>query len=180
MKSIVVIAGMLFAGAAAAQTAHQPYAGEQRRAVKSLSERDTADLLEARGMGLAKAAELNGYPGPMHVLEHAGALQLSEAQRAAMVAIRGRMAAAARALGAEIVARETELDAAFAGGTVDSATMQAKTGEIAALSGRLRAVHLAAHLETRPLLSAVQLAQYRKLRGYDDAGPEQPRPHRHH
>ena len=34
------------------------------------------------GMGLALAAELNGYPGPAHVIELAKSLGLSEPQRA--------------------------------------------------------------------------------------------------
>src|SRR6266540_3233648 len=45
----------------AAQTS--PYAGQQTREIKSLSAQDIDDLLNARGMALAKAAELNGYPG---------------------------------------------------------------------------------------------------------------------
>ena len=46
-----------------------PYTGEEQRAIKALSEEEIKDLLEARGMGLAKAAELNSYPGPLHVLQ---------------------------------------------------------------------------------------------------------------
>ncbi len=49
--------------AAWAQT-HQPYAGLQARPVKALSDQQIADLKAGRGMGLALAAELNGYPGP--------------------------------------------------------------------------------------------------------------------
>ena len=36
-----------------------------------------ADLRAGRGMGLALAAELNGYPGPAHVLELADKLDLA-------------------------------------------------------------------------------------------------------
>src|SRR5690606_22844036 len=59
----------------------QPYAGFETRTVKSLSEREIGDLKAGRGMGLALAAELNGYPGPLHVLELAKPLGLTEAQR---------------------------------------------------------------------------------------------------
>jgi hypothetical protein len=55
-----------------------PYAGMERRAVKALSEQQTADLKARRGMGLSLPAELNGYPGPAHVLELAEALRLSD------------------------------------------------------------------------------------------------------
>jgi Spy/CpxP family protein refolding chaperone len=129
----------------------------------------------------AKAAELNGYPGPAHLLEHAAALKLSDTQKAAIEAIRARMAAAAASLGRDIVARERELDAAFAETRIDETLLKSKTDEIAALMGRLRAVHLAAHIESRPLLTAQQIADYDKLRGY--AGPSEPQQHhprRHH
>ena len=45
-----------------------PYAGMQARPVKALSDQQIADLKAGRGMGLALPAELNGYPGPSHVL----------------------------------------------------------------------------------------------------------------
>ena len=177
----MALGAMLFAGTALAQAGQQPYAGQDKRAIKALSESEIADLVAGRGMGLAKAAELNGYPGPLHVLEHAAALGLSDAQRHAVEASRARMAAAAQALGREIVAREAELDAAFAAGRVDAAMLTAKTDEIAALTGRLRAAHLAAHLETKPLLNADQIARYNALRGYtgNDGGTPH-HPHRQH
>lgn len=50
-------------------TGQQPYAGLQSRAIKTLSEQQIADLNAGRGMGLALAAELNGYPDPIHTIE---------------------------------------------------------------------------------------------------------------
>ena len=47
----------------------RPYAGMQARAIKALSAEQIADLKAGRGLSLALAAELNGYPGPRHVLE---------------------------------------------------------------------------------------------------------------
>src|SRR6266571_4214131 len=73
-----------------AQTA-SPYAGQEQRAIKALSDQEIRDLLEARGMGLAKAAELNSYPGPLHVLELADELGLSDAQRASSRTLYERM-----------------------------------------------------------------------------------------
>ena len=64
------------------QTPVTPYAGQQSREIKALSANQAQDILEGKGMELAKAAELNGYPGPMHVLELAQALQLNQEQRA--------------------------------------------------------------------------------------------------
>ncbi len=100
---------------AAAQTTPHPggYAGQQTRAIKSLSDRDVDDLLAGRGAGFAKAAELNGYPGPAHVLELKEPLELSEAQIAASQALMARHRAAAQRLGEEVVASERALDRAF-------------------------------------------------------------------
>src|ERR1700722_10778080 len=81
MKQFVMlptVALMLAISAAVAQT---PYPGMQTRSIKALSDQQIADLREGRGMGLALAAELNGYPGPSHLLELSDKLGLSDAQR---------------------------------------------------------------------------------------------------
>jgi hypothetical protein len=49
------------------------------------------------------------------------------------------------------------------------AGLAAETTAIGELNGRLRAVHLTAHLETRALLRPEQLALYRQLRGYGES-----------
>jgi hypothetical protein len=46
-----------------------------------------AALLKGEGMGMAKAAELNGYPGPTHVLTLAKELALTESQLQQVTAI---------------------------------------------------------------------------------------------
>jgi Spy/CpxP family protein refolding chaperone len=166
----------LTASAALAQH-HQPYAGQQSRGIKALSERETADLLAGRGMGLARAAELNSYPGPMHALEMAQALELNAAQVAALEDQKRRMAAVAIALGQKIVAEEGDLDRLFAEGRIDPASLQAQSEAIGLLQGQLRAVHLATHLETRAVLTDAQVQHYNELRGY---GPAQPSGHRRH
>ncbi len=72
-------------GASAPQAASPtPYAGFQSRPIKALSEQQIADLKAGRGMGLALAAEMNGHPGPMHVLELGERLALTDAQRRTM------------------------------------------------------------------------------------------------
>ena len=144
----------------------QPYAGLQSRRIKALSEEDTAALLGGRGMGLALAAELNGYPGPMHVLEHADALRLTPAQRATTEALRDRMAGEARTVGARIVALEGELNRLFATGSAEAGSLAALTASIGALNGRLREVHLATHIAMRDALEPEQRAAYARLRGY--------------
>lgn len=141
----------------------QPYAGRQARAIKALSVEEVDAYLAGEGMGYALAAELNHYPGPRHVLDLAEPLDLSSAQHARTEAIYGRMHAEAVTLGAEIVARETTLDSSFA---------RANVNGIAALEGRLRTVHLGAHLEMRQLLSVEQVARYDRMRGYESNGHE--------
>jgi hypothetical protein len=69
LGALTVVASILMMiGNAAAQSAG-PYAGMQARPIKALSAEQIADLKAGRGMSLALAAELNGYPGPRHVLE---------------------------------------------------------------------------------------------------------------
>jgi len=142
------------------------YAGEERREIKSLSAAEVEQLLQGHGMGLAKAAELNHYPGPRHVLELAAELQLTPEQRAHAQETFERMRGEAVRLGRQIVEREKELDASFAKGDIDSGKLHTATSEIARLQGTLRAAHLAAHLEMRRLLSPAQIKKYDELRGY--------------
>jgi hypothetical protein len=155
-----------------------PYAGQQARTIKALSDDDIATLSKGEGMGMAKAAELNGYPGPAHVLALAAQLGLTETQQRDVAAIFARMNAAAKPIGGELIAQEQTLDQLFAKGKITLDQLAAATAAIAELQGRLRSVHLAAHLETRALLSADQIARYQQLRGYDD--PQAPAQHHHH
>jgi hypothetical protein len=157
--------------------APSPYAGEQSRSIKALSDADIAGLVNGDGMGMAKAAELNGYPGPVHVLTLAKELGLSDSQLRQATAIRDRMSAAAKPLGAEIIDHERALDRLFAKGEITPDHLSAETTTIGDLEGRLRAVHLAAHLETRALLNPDQIARYQQLRGYADGAAPM---HHHH
>ena len=116
MRRILVTAAAaiaLFPLLVVAQTP-QPYAGLETRPIKALSAQQIADLKAGRGMGLALPAELNGYPGPVHVLELAGPLGLSAAQKAEMTRLYEAMKAEAMPLGERLVAEETALDALFA------------------------------------------------------------------
>jgi hypothetical protein len=169
MKS-AVLAIMLTAVAmpALAQSPATPYAGQQARAIKALSHEDVAALLKGEGMGMAKAAELNGYPGPAHVIPLAKELKLTDEQLREVTAIQDRMSGAAKPLGAELVERERALDGLFATGAITPERLGAETAAIGELEGRLRAVHLRAHVATRALLSQEQIATYERRRGYND------------
>lgn len=148
--------------------AESPYVNLQGREIKALSEEETRDLLEGEGMGFALAAELNGYPGPRHVLELADSLGLTPEQRARTRGIMEAMLGDARRLGARIVEGERALDRAFSAGSIDEAQVRRKTAELGALRGELRGVHLAAHLALVGVLDPHQVHRYQELRGYGE------------
>lgn len=150
------------------QDHNSPYKGQENRSVKSLDSSDIEGLEQGRGMGLAKAAELNGYPGPMHVLELSKELGLTPKQAEQTMAIKAVMRQEAKELGRRIVAKETELDRAFTSGKADAGTVDSLTAEIGALQGKLRACHLRAHVRMMTVLTAEQVKQYSKLRGYSE------------
>ena len=146
------------------------YAGFAQREIKALSPEQTQDLREGRGMGMSLPAELNGSPGPLHVLQLRGQLAVTPEQAAQIERIRDDMASIAKRLGASIIQAETELDASFRSGAADETSVQTLTARIGTLNGELRAAHLTAHLKTRRLLSDTQVAAYNAERGYGKAG----------
>jgi hypothetical protein len=166
MKLIFILSVALMAQIAFAQPASS-YAGQQTRSVKAYSEAEVADLLAGRGMGLARSAELNAYPGPQHVLELTEKLGLSPAQRSATEALIVPMRAAAQKHGAELIARERELDALFADGRATPERVRAAVEAAAAAQARVRQAHLDAHIAQRAILTAEQVSSYQNLRGYD-------------
>ena len=142
------------------------YVGEQGRQIKALSAQETQDLLDGKGMGLARAAELNRFPGPMHVLELAQPLQLTPAQREATSALIARHKAQVRELGAKLVEAERALDRAFAAGTINATELSALLQRIGTAQTAVRESHLQTHLAQTALLSPAQVKQYSVLRGY--------------
>ena len=135
---ILVACGLIAAGIFGVRAETSPYAGMENRGLKTLSEQQIEDLRGGRGMGMALAAELNGYPGPAHVLELASALDLSEAQRGRTQALFEEMQKTAMPLGNEVLAKETELDQAFASGRIDDASLHKILADIGRLQGELR------------------------------------------
>lgn len=143
-----------------------PYAGHTGREIKALSAQETEQLLAGEGMGLALPAELNGYPGPKHVLELADELELSRKQRASVTEAYDAMHGQAVELGRQVLEAERRLDALFARAEATPDALRAALEELAALRADLRYAHLAAHLETRELLTEDQRRRYDHLRGY--------------
>lgn len=145
-----------------------PYARQAGAGLRGLSESEIGDLRSGAGMGVARAAELNDYPGPRHVLDAvaAGALQATSEQTQRIQHVFDRMKRDAQQLGAQILEAEQGLESAFRAGAITEPDVRARVARIAALQGELRAVHLTAHLATRAVLSEAQVARYNELRGY--------------
>lgn len=163
----------------ASEPVHSPYAGQELRSIKSLSDSEVQDLLAGRGMGLAKAAELNRYPGPAHVLEFARRLGLIPEQKARTEALFKRMETDARELGRALVEQETALDRLFASRRITREQLAATLHEIGRLQGRLRNVHLQAHLVQTEILTPEQIKRYDELRGYATGAAHDARSHKH-
>lgn len=150
-----------------------PYAGLEKRPIKALSDEQIADLQAGRGMGLALAAELNGYPGPTHALELADSLDLSAEQRTRTAALFEQMKAEVIPMGERVIAEEAALDRLFAEKRMTLAALDNATARIAVVQGELRAAHLRYHLEMVDVLTPAQIASYDELRGYGGSDAHQ-------
>jgi hypothetical protein len=133
---------------------------------QALSPQEVEQYLSGAGMGYAKAAELNHFPGPMHVLELADKLGLSGEQRKATQRLMEEHKAEARAIGAKLVAAERALEALFRDGQVPQEKLARAVSEAAALQGEYRLSHLETHRRMRALLSDAQVKQYDQIRRY--------------
>lgn len=129
-------------------------------ATSALNAEAVAQLLNGDGMGLARPAEMNGYPGPKHLLERATELALTTEQQKQLAAVRQQVLDRARPLGRSIVNAERALDGAFKAGTLTEGELQKQVQAIGALQAELRAVHLQAHLLAKPILTPEQVRKY--------------------
>lgn len=176
MMKVLLILALLLPGSAAqanesASSHHSKYAGQENRAIKSLSAEDIAELRRGGGWGLAKAAELNGVPGPIHLLEMKDEIALDESQRSAIDAIYRRMKSQAITHGERLIDLERRLESDFRGRTITDALLRASLSAIAETKKELRYAHLAAHIETLKILSEKQIRTYNALRGYSKPDP---------
>ena len=161
---LLAFSGMLAASAQAA--APNLYAGEQARSIKALTPEEIDGYLSGKGMGQAKAAELNDYPGPAHVLALANELQLSTTQRKATELLFKEMEAKAMEAGQRLIDEELRLDQLFATKAVTTALLAQSLSRIGELQAAVRQTHLETHLAQHALLTSAQIARYAELRGY--------------
>ncbi len=172
-KSVLLLACtlssvLLFNLANANPNPPSPYSGQESREIKALSSEDVQAYLSGKGLGFAKAAELNGYPGPSHVLVLATELGLTADQKQRTELLFKGMESKAISLGHPLVEEERKLDRMFAEKTVTAESLNQSLKRISELHGQVRQAHLEVHLAQAEILTPTQLSKYMKLRGYSD------------
>jgi Spy/CpxP family protein refolding chaperone len=161
-----------FSAYSASEHSHKSkYVGQEKREIKSLSESDIEELEKGKGWGFAKAAELNGVPGPIHLLEMKKEIRLNSEQIQKIEDIYQEMKKQAIPLGLELVELERRLNNHFANRTITDNLLHKLLGEIVQVRKKLRYAHLSAHLKTPDILTFEQITLYNELRGYSSKDP---------
>jgi Spy/CpxP family protein refolding chaperone len=170
IRRALVVVAIVLAGTspAAAQSGHQHppggAAGDAHRRVEACQREFDQVVADGRGFGLAFAADQNGYPGPLHVLELKDRLQLTAEQETRMRALFESMLAEARPRAARLAAAEARLRQLFSERTADDAVVRTAVAEAESARAEVRLVHLLTHLRTRDLLTETQRQTYHHLR----------------
>lgn len=157
-----------------AQGRFVPHVTAEGDTTYGLSQREAQGLLAGRGMGMARPAEMNGYPGPLHVLELADELALTPEQKQQAREAREQVVTEVPVLGRQIVEKELALDRLFRSGSAEATQIDALTQEISQLRAALRAIHLRAHVVMQRALAVEQVRAYMEARG--QAVPSRLRP----
>jgi Spy/CpxP family protein refolding chaperone len=168
MKAHLVCVALLICGSGGIAEEASSHGGQATHEIKSLSPAEIQGYLEGQEMGFAKSAELNGYPGPNHVLELATQLQLTPQQRSKAEHLKNSMKKAAR-LGRWLVDTERRLDVLFAKGEADDDKITVLVRQIGSLEAEIRLVHLRAHIEMRRALTPEQIKKYQQGRADSNA-----------
>ncbi len=160
-----------FQVAIADQTSESKYSGQETRLIKSLSSDDISELERGGGWGLAKAAELNGLPGPAHLLELKNDIGLTRDQLEAIQRLHEEMKSQAIEHGKQLIELEAELETRFQTELPTDAELKAMLLAIAQTRAQLRFIHLSTHLKTPSILTKQQIDAYNQLRGYASKDP---------
>lgn len=150
-------------------TAASPYAAgyDEAASIRALTPEEIGQIERGEGAGFALPAELNGVPGPSHVLAMADRLNLSPDQQTRIQAIATEMRAAVIPVGQRYLAAQQALEASFRAGTLSEADLADRVTEVAGREGELAFAHLLAHLQTATILTPEQITEYNRLRGYE-------------
>ncbi|MEE8379367.1 MAG: hypothetical protein V3R49_03230 [Gammaproteobacteria bacterium] len=170
MKNLLIAVSIMLLSQTLSASTESPYKGQELRSIKALSQSDINGYMTGKGMGFAKAAELNHYPGPRHVLDLSEKLELSDKQLKQTQTLFNKMQAKAINLGKQLIEHEQKLDQLFAQGSVDKNSLEVTLQDIGAIQAKLRNVHLSTHLEQKELLSKHQIMMYDRIRGYGAGG----------
>ena len=119
---------------------------------------------EGRGFGMAFAADQQGYPGPLHVLELKDRLKLTPEQETRAQTLLAAMFAESRPKSERLLEAERKLGSLFGEGRADEASMRAAVAEVERARSDVRLVHLMFHLKTRDLLTDEQRRLYHEAR----------------
>lgn len=169
-KALIGVLILALAGASFAQSNPTPppsgYEDLLQTEIRGMSEEMIQTYRAGGGGGLALTAELNGYPGPRHVLDLADDLELTAEQREQIQALYDLMQLEAIRLGEAILAGEAELEGTFREQTIDERSLEAQLTDLGTLQTELRFVHLRTHLATAEILTPTQVERYNILRGY--------------
>jgi hypothetical protein len=171
MKILLAIIAITLAACQPMATKHvSPYAGEEANKITSLTDIDIQSLKEGTGVafgGMAKLAELNSYPGPRHIIDLKEELNLDQEQLENITNSYKSMNQQSIQIGEQILTLEEELDLRFKDKTITRENLQNLVSQSASLYGRLRNIHLQAHLESADILTEQQIMKYDELRGYN-------------
>lgn len=130
----------------------------------TVSHDDVQAYLAAKGMGMARAAEREGVPGPFHALTMAHELGLSAAQMARTEEVFSRMEAQTSRIGRQIIEQERWLDQQLNDPRTTARARESALQRVGQLHRELRQVHQSAHEAQRAILTDAQVARYRSLR----------------
>ncbi len=131
-------------------------------------------------MGLSKAAELNHYPGPLHILNLKVELELTKGQIEETQSIYGTMHSNAKKYGRSLIDKEREIELLFSNQQADPKVLEELVKEAAELKAKIRLEHLSAHISQKLLLSETQIKKYDEARGYTGAGNHKRKHHHNH
>ena len=165
-----VIAAVALAGLAAgttatrAQHAHGGAGAQGHQVAQTCASEFEKVVGEGRGFGLAFAADQNGYPGPMHVIELKDRLTLTADQEAKAQALMHAMFSESKPKSARLLEAEAKLRRLFAERVADEAAVRAAVAEVERARTEVRLVHLLTHLTTRDLLTEDQRRIYHEAR----------------
>jgi len=158
------IAITVAAAAASAQHGHGGAGAEGHQMAQACASEFEKVVGDGRGFGLAFAADQNGYPGPMHVLELRDRLKLTADQEAKARDLMHAMFAESRPKSVRLLEAEAKLRRLFAERAADEAAVRAAVAEVERARSEVRLVHLLAHLKTRDLLTEDQRRLYHEAR----------------